>query len=89
MFNFSDEDICVLKGQFVLVGYKDKEYPGDEDYCNIVATFDTEKMAKNYLKKSKLRNSSVRKFRAKSLLCMYDDASIEKIGDPPPHNPEI
>ncbi len=62
----------------------------------VVATFDTKKAARKYIKASRLKNPKDTNypFRQKSLLRYYDRATIEKYVPPsppaePPHNPEI
>lgn len=65
--------------------------PGMDDDDVIIATFDTEKMAKDYLSSAKLKNPNhMSKFKRKSLLSGYDQAWVEEY-DPPAytHNPKI
>ncbi len=84
---------------FELIGYKiHYEYGsviciGEKiDEETIVATFDTEKQARKYIKAARLKNPhSPSPFRQKSLLSYYDSADVKE-SDPeetPPHNPEI
>ena len=75
------------------------EYPdyGDCPHCSpsakvVIATFDTRKMAQDYIKKSKLKNPSYRKiYRQSSLLSGYEYVSLaEEYEDlSPPHNPTL
>ena len=66
----------------------------DEDGTE-VATFDTEKLAKDYVERAKLKNpkDSDRPFRERSLLTYYESVSIDvydpPIYYPPTHNPTI
>ena len=58
----------------------------------IVATFDTEKSAKDYLQKSELKNPKWQhKFRSKSLLSLCEYAHVDEYysDGPPPHEPEL
>lgn len=89
---------------FELVGYQTEytpnSYTGQAVYFEreeIVATFDSEKDAYDYIKKSKLKNpkkpcwNDGYKFLKKSLLGPYADAEVrEKVSpEPIPHNPKI
>ena len=70
-------------------GYTGKTTNIDE----VVATFDNEKDAKRYINDSRLKNPSNedrRPFKRKSLLSLFEFATIE-VGedDPPPHNPKM
>jgi len=71
-------------------------YHGCRNACcytteSLVATFDTEKSAKDYLRKSKLKNTKGnRKFKKKSLLSYYEYADISKYTPcEPTHEPEL
>lgn len=60
----------------------------------IVATFDSEKDAKKYIKKALLKSASrwsERPFRQKSLLTNFENAHVEEAEEesPPPHNPTL
>jgi hypothetical protein len=73
----------------------------DHEVREALATFDDERLAKAYIKKSKLKSYSEwnrtstryprKQFRATSLLHYYTDAEIETYVAPtiPPHNPTI
>jgi len=69
-------------------------YTGNRtDVHKIVATFDKENDAHQYIEDSKLKNPTNRKrpFRHKSLLANFERAVVEKeiFCDSPPHNPRI
>lgn len=67
-------------------------YTGKTTNVNeIVATFDNEKDAYQYIKKSRLKNprNNERPFKQKSLLTHFQFATVEELDDPPPHNPKI
>ncbi len=67
-------------------------YTGDTTYVEeVVATFDNEKDAIQYIKDSRLKNprKSYRPFRATSLLSSFEDASVEVPDESSPHNPTI
>lgn len=58
----------------------------------VVATFDTEQMAHEYVVRSKLQHPRSRRhpFKQKSLLNGFEYAEIQKAcAAPPPHNPRI
>lgn len=86
---------------FNLIGYRvDHEYgyggwTGETiDIVEVVATFDTEKDARTYIRNATLKNANYfteRPFRKKSLLCDFKDADVKAIEIPeiPPHNPEL
>ncbi len=86
-----------------LIGYRESYTPSydgppevDEE-SEIVATFDTEEQAMEYIAKSKLKNpvkgrwSSDKVFKSSSLLGRYSWTDIRTVYEPitPPHNPEI
>lgn len=86
---------------FNLIGsYTDHEYgyggwTGNRtDVQKIVATFDSEKDAKKYIKRAWLKNSGIgdeRPFKKRSLLGNYEHADVEEVVEelPPPHNPTL
>lgn len=88
--------ICATR---ITLDQKNYDSPFEENYEDvIVATFDTEQQAKNYIKNSTLKNPQPRRgfqspkvFRKNSLLYGYDSATVEKYYQhiPPPHNPTI
>lgn len=63
------------------------------DIDEIVATFDNEKDARQYIEDSKLKNpkNKMRPFKTESLLNIFQYAIIEenRYCDSPPHNPKI
>lgn len=71
-------------------------YGGDTSYKTdvdeVVATFDNEKDAELYINHSRLKNplDRNRPFKKRSLLLLFEFATIE-VGedDPPPHNPKM
>lgn len=79
-------------GSRVDYGYGYGGYTGITTNINeVVATFDNEKDARLYIKDSRLKNPSntERPFKQKSLLALFEFATVEKPDDPPPHNPKI
>jgi hypothetical protein len=65
--------------------------PGHDDEVCIVATFDSEEKAHEYIKKATLKSSTFwrKKFSKKSLLGGYDDAYVDYVDWSYEHNPEI
>lgn len=61
----------------------------------VIATFDEKKDALQYIYNSRLKNPQKysggrkRAFRSKSLLARFEFATVESLGDPPLHNPQI
>ena len=58
----------------------------------IVATFDSKKDAKRYVRNARLTNPGIcdeRQFKKRSLLGNFEHANVEEIVEelPPPHNP--
>ena len=85
--------------KWIIIGYRREFDYGCYDHCSCeyemieekVATFDSKKMAEDYVKKSKLKSlGSGRIFRAKSLLSIFNYVEVEEY-DPEsfPHNPTI
>ena len=69
-------------------GYTGKKTDETED----IATFDDEKMAHQYIEKSRLKApiNRERPFRQTSLLVNYEHADVELVGEHYlPHNPKI
>jgi len=75
-------------------GYGDRQGSMHETR-ELIATFDNEKLAKEYVKKSELKNPdrSDYKYRSSSLLRYYDDFEIvlhiPEVEYPPIHNPVL
>jgi hypothetical protein len=68
----------------------------DHFNSRVVATFDTEKLAREYIEKSKLKKpikksyGSIRPFKQSSLLSFASFAEIESYSfETPPHNPKV
>jgi hypothetical protein len=82
-------------GSYIDYEYGYGGYTGNKTAVDeIVATFDTEKDAELYIRKSRLKNPTNRErpFKKKSLLSNFQYANVEVIGhddDPPPHNPKM
>lgn len=93
--------ISGLEEKVILIGIKNSVYQEKiggqfEDHYEkiLLATFDTEKLAREYIKKARLnipkheRYSTAKIFKNKTLLSGCEDAEIETYQDLP-HNPEI
>lgn len=60
------------------------------DISNLIATFDTEELAEEYVEKSKLKQRTrSRIFCLTSLLSSYLKYEIQEVSKKPLHNPEI
>jgi hypothetical protein len=86
----------MAKGMVMLVGKKYVENIYTYGWCEKeIATFSSEKKAKDYIKKSRLKrkkkcwNEEWRAFRKGSLLYDCRSARIEKFYTRVPHDPEI
>ncbi len=81
-----------IVGSYRSTNYK---YEDDMGYLRwvdeVVATFDDVGDAHQYIENSRLKNpkNTERPFKKASILSRFERVSVQRVKDPPPHNPQL